>query len=206
MRRRTASGQTGAVVRSGVTIVGAKPWRPPCRVQADLPTDEKVLPEIHRETAALYRGYASGLHRFAASLTRDAGMVEEAVQETFLRYFVARRRGAAIRDPQAWLFRVARNYVYDCLKRSASRRTVALDEARGCVDPQQNAEMERQAVETRNAIAAALTPRECECLRLRMEGLRHRQIAEILRIRTGTVSVLLARALNTVRNIRDRKE
>ncbi len=128
------------------------------------------------------------------------------MQEAFLRYFATRRHGAAIRDPRAWLFRAARNYVYDCLKRLASRRPVAFDEARDSVDLQQNAEMERQAVETRNAIAAALTFRECECLRLRMEGLRHRQIAEILGIRTGAVSVLLACALNTVRNIRDRKE
>jgi DNA-binding CsgD family transcriptional regulator len=39
-----------------------------------------------------------------------------------------------------------------------------------------------------------LSPQELRCWTLRAEGLRYREIAEILEIRTGTVATLLVRA------------
>jgi DNA-binding CsgD family transcriptional regulator len=44
-----------------------------------------------------------------------------------------------------------------------------------------------------------LTPRELECLTLRNEGLRYRDIADILEIDSATVGVLLGRAVKKIR-------
>jgi len=51
-----------------------------------------------------------------------------------------------------------------------------------------------------------LSPRELECLLLRNEGLRYRDIADILKIETATVGVLLGRALKKIRTALTRQE
>lgn len=44
-----------------------------------------------------------------------------------------------------------------------------------------------------------LAPRELECVRLRIEGMRYDEIAAALDIRPGTVGALLARAVTKLR-------
>jgi RNA polymerase sigma factor (sigma-70 family) len=56
------------------------------------------------------------------------------------------------------------------------------------------------------SLRVSLTPREMECLQLRMDGLCYREIAEVLRIRPGTVGALLARALRRIQKILGREE
>jgi RNA polymerase sigma-70 factor (ECF subfamily) len=48
-------------------------------------------------------------------------------------------------------------------------------------------------------VVLALTEQERQCLFLRAEGLRYRQIAEILGVSVGTVSILLARSLDKLK-------
>jgi DNA-binding CsgD family transcriptional regulator len=44
-----------------------------------------------------------------------------------------------------------------------------------------------------------LSPRELECFRLRAEGLRYQEIAEVMVLRAGTVGALLARVQRKIR-------
>jgi RNA polymerase sigma-70 factor (ECF subfamily) len=44
-----------------------------------------------------------------------------------------------------------------------------------------------------------LSPQQRQCLFLRCEGLRYREIAEVLEISVGTVSEFLRRAINHLR-------
>jgi RNA polymerase sigma-70 factor, ECF subfamily len=160
--------------------------------------------EIEQEVLAAYDQFAANLFRYAFALGRDTGLAQDAVQEAFLRYFLALLRGEVIYHDKAWIFRVARNYVLDRLKEYAHRNCVSLDakEIASLPDPRQAGE--DYAWEERfNQALGALSPRERECLRLRAEGFKNKEIAEVLNLRLGTIGTLLARGLNKIRRICD---
>jgi len=54
--------------------------------------------------------------------------------------------------------------------------------------------------QTVQAILSRLTPRELDCLRLRVEGFSYQEIAQALGIRPGTVGALLPRVYSKLRD------
>jgi RNA polymerase sigma-70 factor (ECF subfamily) len=156
--------------------------------------------ETEQAVVNLYRSQFEGLFRFAMTITRDRALAEDAIQDTFLRYFIALREDHLIRNPPAWLYRVLRNRLLDDRRRSSP-------EAFGGDAPQlaSNGDSCPEAAfrheETSADLRASLTGRELECLQLRVEGLSYREIASTLGIRPGTVGALLARALNKSRQV-----
>ncbi|MCI0420670.1 MAG: RNA polymerase sigma factor [Acidobacteria bacterium] len=120
------------------------------------------------------------------------------LQEVFLRYFIARSSGQEIQNGKAWLYRVLKNYLLDRVKEAAYKNKASLEEAEtipDITDPEQ----EYLRAFTRKRILEVLAPRELECLQLRAEGFDYKEIAQILRVRSGTVGATLARALNKIR-------
>ena len=146
----------------------------------------------------LHAACAPGLLRYAAGISRDQELAQDAVQEAFLSYFVQRSLGRAIDNPRGWLYRVLRNHVLDRLSSAEARREVdALEAEQSSVPSQIDAHL-LQAEAVRE-LRTVLTPRELECLRLRAEGLSYEEIASVLDIRSGTVGALLARVYRKVR-------
>jgi hypothetical protein len=70
--------------------------------------------QIEQEVNDLLQQYTTALSRYALSLSYDKTLVQDGIQETFLRYFMARIRGQKMENARAWLFRVLRNYLLDC--------------------------------------------------------------------------------------------
>ena len=58
-------------------------------------------PALERAVVGLYRNHFEGLFRFAMTITRDRALAEDAIQDSFLRYFVACREGQIIRSAVA---------------------------------------------------------------------------------------------------------
>lgn len=168
--------------------------------------DGKSSPHLTDEITRLYGEYAPSLFRYARTLSSMPAVAEDAVQETFLRYFLARSGGVCIDNPRRWLFRVLRNHLLDEIKSCANRNTVRLDSVAHSFSTVLGVESQYRPAEVLRALAAALSPRELECMRLRAEGLRYGEIAELLGIRTGTVGAILARAHVKSRNFAARGE
>ncbi len=83
-----------------------------------------------------YAAHASELYGFAMRSLDDAGLAEEAVQETFLRAWRAGNRF----DPQigslrTWLFAILRNVVIDLSRARAARPTLATSRVEPSVEP-----------------------------------------------------------------------
>ena len=152
---------------------------------------------LESEIVALYREHAADLMRWAVALSRDTDLARDAVQEAFLRYFIERRYGRSIEKPRSWLYVVMRHYL-------ASHGAVKAAVAAG-VEPDSlatergNPEQLAQSAELARRMLMALTPRESACLRLRAEGHRHAEIAEMLSVRPGTVGALLSRVATKLR-------
>lgn len=158
---------------------------------SEMSANEQAGAEVLRqETLKVYRDHCGALTSYAHRLTSDVGLAQDAVQETFLRFFLVRMQGEVIRNASAWLHRVMHNYICETVRSSAVQACVALDDqtlGNAHVEP------ETGRVEWEDAFRAILAPREFECLRLRTEGLDYTEIANAMSIRPGTVGALLHR-------------
>ncbi|HYK89447.1 MAG TPA: sigma-70 family RNA polymerase sigma factor [Acidobacteriota bacterium] len=154
---------------------------------------------IEAEIVNLFLLYRTPLYRYAAAVASDKEMIQDAIQEAFLRYFKARTAGQGVENPRAWLFRVLRNYILDRHRETHSRAAVELEAAGDLADSRQDVETGYVQREMFRRALSVLSPREMECMRLRVEGLDYDEISQVLQIRPGTVGALLTRGLKKIR-------
>jgi RNA polymerase sigma-70 factor (ECF subfamily) len=156
--------------------------------------------KLRDEVTALFDRYRDPLLRYLWSLGLTLPDGEEVLQEVFLSLFRHLDRGRPADNIRGWLFRVAHNLA---LRRR--HRTRRESEACGesgvedrAVDPAPNPEdrlADRQKRQRLMAVVGALPEQDRRCLFLRAEGLRYREIAEILDMSLGAVSLSLSRSL-----------
>jgi RNA polymerase sigma-70 factor, ECF subfamily len=154
----------------------------------------------------LYEKNAAGLLRYALTISRNPEIAQDAVQEAFLSFYITLRKEVAIQDDKGWLYSTTRNYVLDRLKEYYFRNGLSLGAAAHLVENQPNPEDRVMLREISAKAHELLSPRELECLRLRSEGLRYKDIGAILEIDSGTVGAFLARALKKLRTALNRSE
>lgn len=156
------------------------------------------------EVLELFDECRGGVERYARSFGIGPSDAEDILQETFLALYRHLLRQGDRSNLRGWVFRVARNLA---LKRRAggnwsTRIILATGLARDRIDPASNPE-ERMAAGQRQshlqAVVRALPDRDRQCLQLRSEGLRYREIAAVLGVSVGTVASSLARAVARVR-------
>lgn len=154
------------------------------------------MANAHAEkTVELFERHRSALLRYLLTfgLTIDDG--EEVVQEVFLALFSHLRRGKSGANLHGWVFRVAHNLALK--KRSRVRRETAeslWDRPDSALDPEELA-VASQRQDRLLAVMKALPETDRLCLALRAEGLRYREIAEVLGISLGAVANSLDRSL-----------
>jgi RNA polymerase sigma-70 factor, ECF subfamily len=177
----------------------------PPRTLAVAETDSRQS-AIENEVVRLYEKNAAALHRYGLAICGDPAMAQDAVQEAFLRYYIALRKETAGMDAKGWLYSTTRNYILDRLKEYYVRNSQSLEAASQIAEDAENPEANIMLREIHATAHELLSPRELECLRLRNEGLRYRDIADILKIETATVGVLLGRAVKKIRTALNRSE
>jgi RNA polymerase sigma-70 factor, ECF subfamily len=144
------------------------------------------------------------LLRYLSALGLPFDQGEEAIQEAFLALFEHLRRGKSQRNLRGWIFRVAHNLALKrrlAAKREASSASFD-DFAATRPDTAENPEQQLLSSQRRERIQAilrALEERDRCCLALRAEGLRYREIAEILEMSLGAVAASLARSIERLR-------
>lgn len=144
---------------------------------------------------AFFDTFRGPLLRYLLAIRVAAPEAEEIVQETFLALFQHLGAGKSRTNLPGWIFRVAHNLALKNLAR-AQRVAPALPETRADLapDPEELAS-EQQRQQRLLAVLRALPEQDQCCLALRAEGLRYREIAEILGVSLGTVANSLARSL-----------
>jgi RNA polymerase sigma-70 factor (ECF subfamily) len=151
--------------------------------------------------AAMMGLHGDRLLRAAFCLCRDRSLAQDLVQETFCRAIPALKdfRGESLL--YTWLYSMMRRLYISQARR---RRPLSLlsdipDMAAEDPGPESRAEKE-SARECMLEVLAALPARHREILMLRFgEGMKLREIAELLAIAPGTVKSRLHKALNGVR-------
>jgi RNA polymerase sigma-70 factor (ECF subfamily) len=173
------------------------------RASSAIPARDSIEPKpsvLEQEIVSLFDQLQDRLARYLLTLGISAADGEEVIQETFLALFRHLQQGKPRHHIRAWIFQVAHNLALK--ERNRSRRT--RESLLPCigedlfVDQALNPE-DRFSRSERSArlfcVWEALPEPDQRCLSLRAEGLTYREIAQVLDISVGSVSMSLARSL-----------
>ncbi len=145
------------------------------------------------------------LRRYLLSLGLDQESCREIVQEAFLKLHEHLLAGGDQINLRAWLYRVAHNLARNSQTSFHASRTEQLTEARGDVPAgAESAEDELLAKERLERLTRAmeqLSNAQRACLVLRSQGLKYREIAEILTLSTSTVGENIQRGLDKLKEL-----
>jgi RNA polymerase sigma factor (sigma-70 family) len=160
--------------------------------------------ETNRLVEGLAQGCGSDLVRFIARRLRNVSDARDVAHEAYVRLLRVKRKDL-IRDPQAYLYRVAVNILYEFelkkkadavgLARCAESQAAEADFGR----PEQDVEV-LQARKRIEAVLSELTPK-CRAVFImyRRDGLSYKEIGARIGISTNMVKKYLARGLRHCR-------
>jgi RNA polymerase sigma-70 factor (ECF subfamily) len=158
--------------------------------------EETRTSRLEQDVLGLFDQFRGRLLRYLISIGLKTHDAEEIVQEVFLALFQHLRREKSRENLRGWVFRVAHNLG---LKHLHSSRRAAGEDLSDChADPAPNPEQQLNARQRRERLLAvfrALPEQDRWCLQLRAEGLRYREIAEVVGMSLGAVSMSLERSL-----------
>ena len=158
--------------------------------------------------------YKAGLSSFLWSFMKQDDLVEDVVQETFLRFYAKRDRFDSRRPVKPWLFTIAANTARDVLRKSKCHPAVSIgslirseESSLGDIlniftsyedNPLEHLE-QTERLDVMYHIVQQMPPKQRDILLLAYyEGLSYRDISHRLSIPVGTVKSRLHMAVRSV--------
>lgn len=157
--------------------------------------------EIEFQVISFFDRFRDSLLRYVLSFGLPLHDGEEIVQEAFIALFRHLQQGKSRQNLQGWIFRVAHNLALkqrEANQKSRETKTRDWTLAERQIDPSPSPEEQASFTQRWHrmlAVVEALPEEDQYCLKLRTEGLRYREIAEVLDISLGAVSISLTRSL-----------
>jgi RNA polymerase sigma-70 factor, ECF subfamily len=160
---------------------------------------EEPTPEHIEE---LYVSLRDSIHRYLISTGLDSARAMDATHEAFLRLYTALRGGESIENYRSWVYRVAHNLAMDSLRRRSRESSFEKTVEEALLAAERNAEEEmieqERLLTFRNALRQ-LSPQQRQCLELRSQGLKYREIADVLQLDISTVGEFVARGIRQMK-------
>lgn len=162
---------------------------------------EALTAAVHAEVLDLFDACAPSLRRYVRACGVDAPAVDDVVQEAFLALFHHLRRGGARHNLRGWLVQVSFRLALKQRQRASRRQRIEqsadalLAEMPDGEEDAEQAMLGKHRDERLRAIYRALPERDRQCLMLRADGVRYRDIARVLGVSLGTVASTLTRAM-----------
>lgn len=162
---------------------------------------------VQSEVLELFDAAGPALRRYVRSCGLPAEAAEDVVQEAFLALFRHLCGGGGRQNLRGWLMQVS--YRLALRQRERMARIQRLESpwspaiAEGVADAADDPEAQLTTREHRTRVRAvfhALPERERQCLSLRAEGVRYRDIARTLGISLGSVAKALTYAVTKLSN------
>ena len=153
----------------------------------------------HSEVERVFQDHAEDLQRYLTQRVNCTQMAKDIAQEAFIRLSRELARGE-IRQPKAYLYRIAGNLVIDHFRRTHREpMTQSAELLEAVPDPAPSPERYVMAKDELNRLHAAvltLPSRQRDILLMhRFDGLSYNEIAERLGISRNTVMVHMMRAV-----------
>jgi len=152
----------------------------------------------------MFDRWRSPLLRYVLTLRLPVDEGEEVVQEVFLSLFKHLRRDGSRKNLHGWIFRVAHNLAlkrrYAAVRQLQQPLADVLEDVHDLApNPEHEFAMKQRQARLLSVVNALGEQDRC-CLYLRAEGLRYREIAEVLGISLGGVALSLGRSLERLKN------
>ena len=181
-------------------------------------TDEQAMWRVKTDDdphafARLVERWEKPIQRLCARMTGNSHQGEDLAQEAFARLFARRKSYEPSGRFSTFLWRIALNLCYDELRKISRRRELFLDEINGDFpdgpeqllaeepEPDQLVVERERAATVRRALLELAEPYRVVVVLRHYEGLKFRQIAEVLDIPEGTVKSRMVEALNQLNRI-----
>lgn len=164
------------------------------RLRAEHSGDAVALEMDEESFRGFYDRTARTLRAYLARVTGDGALADDLLQETYYRFLRARGRYEGEAHRRNALFRIATNLVLDSRRRARTAPLPGAALESDVAGPHDAVAAGDRAADLRRAMAH-LKPRERALLWLAYaQGSSHKEIAESLGLRTGSVKLLLFRA------------
>jgi RNA polymerase sigma-70 factor (ECF subfamily) len=176
-------------------------WIPSAAAELELAVDEIALRNL---VLALYDREHLAIRRYLHFLGVSQDLSEECIQEAFLRLHKHLLADGDQTNLRAWLFRVARNAALNELQAAHHRLTDPLESSDAGQfrdeggSPEERLLGREQQERVQRAIGE-LNDAQRQCLVLRAQGFRYREIAEVVGLSVSTVGEHVQRGLSKIR-------
>jgi RNA polymerase sigma-70 factor (ECF subfamily) len=147
------------------------------------------------------------IFRYLLSLGLKRDDALDLTQETFLKLYRAVGKGDEIRSSRSWLFAAASRVAADYYRDRRSRALVPAEDVEGLLESvadrsagPEAAALQRERLAILWRAFRELSPQQKMCVHLRAEGLRYREIADVLGVAVPTVSEFMRRATARLRS------
>lgn len=150
----------------------------------------------------VYEKYYPGLVRFGLQLNVNRVDAEDLVQETFLRYHVTISKDLVLDNTRAWLYKVMLNLTLT--RKSTQSLHDARNKSSQAYQSHINEEEAHASKERRELVFQVLEQlpaKEKNLLLLYHNGLKYKEIAEVLELNPASVGTLLVRAIDKLRSL-----
>ncbi len=153
----------------------------------------------------LYDREQLSLRRYLIYLGVDAATAEETVQESFLKLHQHLLSGGDRTYLRAWLYRVAHNLARNAQASSRAKKINSLSDITTGIEPVATAASAEESLLAREEAARLqsaireLSSTQRNCLVLRSQGLKYREIAEALSLSVSTVAENVQRGLEKLK-------
>jgi len=203
-------------------LSASSPRTKKCSVNVELPdifatySDEELLARFCRGQSeafgVLVRRYERELYGYLRRYLGDSDLAEDVFQNTFLQLFIKKSQYEIGRPVRPWLYTIATNQAIDALRRANRHQTLSLDqnqkelpdgEVRSLLElletrgpgPVDQAQGEERRERVRAAVDRLPDFLRQVVILAYYQGLKYREIADILDIPVGTVKSRLHAAL-----------
>jgi RNA polymerase sigma-70 factor (ECF subfamily) len=161
--------------------------------------------KLEEQVAGHFEKLRGSVYGYLMSVFGHPSDAEDDTQEAFLRLFRFLLSGGTVHDVKSWVMHVAHNSAIERYKKSASNHSLPAltsEEIQALVENRIDTGLDPEArvllMERWKKLMVAwggLSARQKQCLGLRVEGLRYREIAEILGVSITTVEDSLERSI-----------
>lgn len=170
--------------------------------QAELWNTMTETTNLEEQIGEIFEALKMPVYQYLLSVFGEPAEAEDLTQEAFLRLYRALHKGQEINNIRFWVFRVAHNLAIDKRKHRQFVSVLQVDNwdevEQNLPDNGLNPEqiiLQKEKFEMLYQGLKLLTLNERQCLYLRAEGFRYREIAEIMNIGVPTVGEYLRRSI-----------
>lgn len=179
-------------------------------------SDEELLNRFRNGQRELFgvlvRRYQRELYGYLRRYLGDANLADDVFQSAFLQVFTKINQYEPGRPVRPWLYTIATNQAIDALRRAGRHPTVSLEQCSGeaengeerslvdMIETRETGPLEQSHLEERRLMIRACVDQLPEFLRqvvilVYYQGLKYREVADIMRVPVGTIKSRLHTAL-----------